>query len=638
MAEPVDPVTLAGDFPPVDRAAWAARAGDVDALATTTYDGIRVEPLYTRDDAPPERARPGTAPFIRGRTAVDGRANGWDVRQVVDARIDPSPALEELERGATSLLIRLREVPDVPAAVSRVLAGVQLDLAAVVLDAGNRWPEGAAALAERWPPGPLHRSSSLLGADAAPMAGSLGADPFGEWASDHDTDVDGQLIEVSTWASRLAASHPEMRTVTIDGTRFHDAGASDAQELGLALAVVVATLRSLVEADRGALDIDTAFSQIEVRLAATAEQFATIAKFRAARRLLARVAEIAGNASAAGRVPLHAVTSAAMMTRYDPSVNTLRGTVACFAAGVAGADAVTVLPFDEFVGEAVSERGRRLARNTQSVLAMESHLASVVDPAGGSWYVERRTDDVAAAAWATFQQVERTGGFRAAVVAGVVDEALATTRAARQGDLDHRRRPITGVSEFPNIAEPPAPPWPNRPTAARGADGLAEGVSGVHCGGLSRRRWAEGFESLRQRVDAATGTGERPIVMLATLGRPAAFTARAMFAQNFFAVAGVGTRSGPISDNVVEVANAFTEALGAGAGAVCICSSDAVYAVQGAALAKALTAAGASRVYLVGPPGDQLGELREAGVTHTIAAGDDARAALADLVDHLGIP
>jgi methylmalonyl-CoA mutase len=327
-----------------------------------------------------------------------------------------------------------------------------------------------------------------------------------------------------------------------------------------------------------------------------------------------------------------------MMTRYDPSVNTLRGTVACFAAGVAGADAVTVLPFDEFVGEAVSERGRRLARNTQSVLAMESHLASVVDPAGGSWYVERRTDEVAAAAWATFQEVERTGGFRAAVVAGVVDEALATTRAARQGDLDHRRRPITGVSEFPNIAEPPAPSWPNRPTAARGADGLAEGVSGVHCGKLPRWRWAEGFESLRQRVDAATGTGERPIVMLATLGRPAAFTARAMFAQNFFAVAGVGTRSGPISDNVVEVANAFTEALGAGAGAVCICSSDAVYAEQGAALAKALTAAGASRVYLVGPPGDQLGELREAGVTHTIAAGDDARAALTDLVDHLGIP
>lgn len=383
------------------------------------------------------------------------------------------------------------------------------------------------------------------------------------------------------------------------------------------LAAAVATLTTL--ADGGVAD---PFGGIELRVVATADQFATIAKFRAARRLWARVAEIVGDEGAAAATTLHAVMSTAMMTRYDPAMNILRGTVACFSAGIAGADAVTVLPYDAFSAERPSELGRRLARNTQSVLAMESHLTRVIDPAGGSWYVERLTSELANAAWDVFQEVELAGGFRSAVEAGVVNERIAEVRHRRRADVDRRRAPITGLTEFPNTGEVPSAV----------VDGPVEQAAD---GSLARHRWAEDFEALRQRVDAVAAQGSRPAVLLATLGPPAEFTARAMFAKNVFEIAGIETRFGPVTSDVTEIVDMFAAG---STRVVCICANDATDADGGIALAKALAAAGASRVYLAGRPRDVMDELTAAGVTHTITAGGDARATLADLLDHLDVP
>lgn len=612
MADGETPIALAGEFAPVERDTWESLAGDIEALRSTTYDGIGIEPLYTSEDALGGGVGlPGFAPFVRGRTAASTRTHGWDVRQVVDARLGRGAAVTELERGATSVLLRLRDEAayDIDELLlARLLEGVLFDVAPVVLDAGLRCLGAAEALERAW---------ERLGADPTTVSGSFGIDLFGEWASDRSgTDLDAHLEEFDASAPSTER-YPNMRLVTVDGTRFHDAGASDAQELGLSIAVAVATLRVLTDGTRN-LDIAHAFGQLELRLAATADQFATIAKFRAARRLWARVAEIAGAPDAASSTPLHAMSSRAMMTRYDPAVNMLRTTVACFAAGVAGADAVTVLPYDELLSDAGSARGRRLARNTQSVLAMESHIARVIDPAGGSWYVERRTDDVAEAAWACFQEIESAGGFRAAVEAGIVNERIADVRHVRQRDIDHRRFALTGVSEFPNIAETSPVPAAARQHSDDGS--------------LPRHRWAERFEEIRERVDIIATSGQRPSVMLATLGSPEAYTARAMFAKNFFEVAGIETRPGPVTSDVPEIVAAFDTRPSR---VVCICSSDAVYADHGAPLAHALAAAGATRVYLAGNPRDHLDALTEAGVTHTIIAGFDVRAALADLVGHL---
>jgi methylmalonyl-CoA mutase N-terminal domain/subunit len=207
----------------------------------------------------------------------------------------------------------------------------------------------------------------------------------------------------------------------------------------------------------------------------------------------------------------HAVTSSAMMTERDPWVNMLRTTVACLAAGVGGADAVTVLPFDAALG-LPDDFSRRIARNTQAILLEESHLAQVIDPAGGSWYVESLTDELARAAWAWFQEIERAGGQWVALRSGLVGDRLAATAAKRAANLAKRREPITGVSEFPNLAEQPVVRDPAPAPAS---------------GGLPRIRRAEQFERLRTRSDAhLAATGRRPKLVLAAIGPAAVYTAR----------------------------------------------------------------------------------------------------------------
>ena len=270
----------------------------------------------------------------------------------------------------------------------------------------------------------------------------------------------------------------------VDALPYHEAGGTDAEELGCALAAGLEYLRAMRAAG---LPADAAFGQLEFRYAATADQFATIAKLRAARRVWARVAQQCGVTSEAGGQWQHAVSSWSMLTRRDPWNNILRATLACFAAGVGGADAITVAPFDAAIGQP-DRLARRVARNVHALLVEESHVARVIDPAGGSWYVEDLTEQLAAKAWAWFQEIERSGGLRAALAAGLIADRLAASREERRDALARRREAITGVSEFPLIGETLL----SRPAAARPADGPA---------GLPRIRWSQWHEELRDRAD-----------------------------------------------------------------------------------------------------------------------------------------
>jgi methylmalonyl-CoA mutase len=386
----------------------------------------------------------------------------------------------------------------------------------------------------------------------------------------------------------------------VDALPYHEAGASAAQELGCSLATGVAYLRLLTEAG---LPVDAAFGQLEFRYAATADQFLTIAKLRAARRLWGRVAEVsgaeanvdgAGDRTGSGRPGAqrqHAVTSSVMMTRRDPYVNMLRTTLACLAAGVGGADAVTVLPFDQALG-LPDAFARRIARNTSTILLEESHLGRVADPAGGSWYVEQLTDELAHAAWAFFQELEQAGGQERALGSGLVGERIAAFWKSRRRDLDRRREPVTGVSEFPNLAEKPV----EREPVAEVPGGESPDAST----GLPRVRRDEAFEALRARSDALlAATGSRPRIFLAGLGPPAAHTARAAFAANLFQAGGIEAVHEPATVDASTAADAFTAS---GADIACLCSSDALYQEQAEAVAKALRAAGARRIYLAGRP------------------------------------
>ena len=303
---------------------------------------------------------------------------------------------------------------------------------------------------------------------------------------------------------------------------------------------------------------------IELRFAATDEQFPTIAKLRAARVLWARVLELSG-ATPGHSVRIHATTSRPMLSKYDPYVNMLRGTVAAFAAGVGGADSVTVLPFDSANGRPEGF-GRRIARNVNHLLIDESHVAAVADPAGGAYAVEQLTSDEAAAGWAQFQQIEAEG---LAAFTSRVEEVV----AKREAEIARRKRPLTGLSEFPNLAEE---------LPAREADPLNDAV----------RRYGASYEALRDAPASAP-------VFLATMGTIAQHTARATFATNLLAAGGIAVDVAGATSSAEDLVAAYR-----GQKVVCLAGTDAAYGEWGQVAADALRAGGAERVIIAGKATD----------------------------------
>lgn len=609
-----DELTLGAEFPSADQADWLKLVDKVldgapfdRKLVTTTYDGLRVQPLYTRADSPGSDAAgaPGAAPFVRGRAAAGSVVEGWDVRQYhagTDLAALNAAILTDLERGVRSIVLGPCGIATVDE-LDRALDGVYLDIAPICLDWGPDAARGGELLAALW---------QQRGLPAAAAVGELGLDPLGAlarhgWSASSPED---ELAALGRRAADTAARWPAVIPVRVDATVYAEGGASDAFEVATALATGVAYLRAMVAAG---LSVDDALARISFRLAADADQFATMTKLRAARRCWARVAEAAGARADAG-MTLHAVTSQAMYSRRDPWVNLLRATLACFAAAAGGADAITVLPFGAAAGQ-WDELGVRLARNTQIILAEESGLDRVVDPAGGSWYVEARTEELAAEAWRRFQTLEAGGGMAAALTTGAVADELAATWEARRANLARRKDALTGVSEFPDLDETPLPVIDGHGPMA------APAGAAVRRAAIPLRRLAAPFEELRDRADRlAAGPAGRPSVFLANLGPVATHTARATFAKNFFEVGGIRALGNDGFADPQAAAAGFTAS---GATRAVICSSDAVYAESAAATAAALKAAGCATVYLAGNPGPSRAAYEAAGVDEFVFVGCD---------------
>jgi methylmalonyl-CoA mutase len=531
-------LVLAAEFPAATRQQWQSLVAKVlkstsetpeAELATITSDGIEIAPLYVADAGRPDPGYPGQSPFVRGRTAA-GRRGGWDVRQRHE-HPDPAVAreqiMEDLEGGVSSLWLGLGAGQIPVAALPDVLAEVYLDLCPIVLDAGEQFSEAAKVFLA---------TAQERGVAAGSLAGCLGADPLGTMArAGAGPDTAAALDAAAALAVRCSAGFPGVRAIVADALPFHEAGGTDAQEVGCALAAGLEYLRAMRAAG---LSADAAFGQLEFRYAATADQFTTIAKLRAARRAWARVAQQCGVTSDAAGQRQHAVSSWPMLTRRDPWNNILRATLACFSAGVGGADAVTAVPFDAAIGQP-DRLARRVARNLHALLVEESHVAAVIDPAGGSWYVEDLTGQLARHAWAFFQDIERSGGLRAALASGFVSGQLAASCAARRDAVARRQVTVTGVSEFPAIGETLL----SRPAASRPASGP---------GGLPRIRWAQWHEELRDRADAyARQTGSPPALTLALLDGSRPSLAQADRVRALLAPAGITTvtaGTGPAQD------------------------------------------------------------------------------------------
>ena len=610
MTSAPDDLRLAADFAPASYDDWrklvdgVLKGAPFEKLVGKTYDGLRVEPIYPR---------------ARGAAPIAGRAPAapWQIMQRIDhpdAAQANAQAMHDLENGASALEIDFAGGPGargfgVHDATTETLTQV---LNGVIFDAGI-----AIAL------------NPVLGRENAGMnlAGLIeahGIDPA-------KVDVRFNYQPLSTMATRGAtpAPWPEFEKAfakmigelmgrgfrgpfaLADGRPVHDAGGSEAQELAFALAAAVAYLRAM---EAGGIALDTARTALSFRLVADADQFLTLAKFRALRLLWVRIEQACGLAP--HPIFIAAETAWRMLTQRDAYVNMLRATMATFSAGLGGANAITVLPHTLALG-LPDPFARRIARNTQLVLLQESNLAKVSDPAAGSGGVENLTQQLCGAAWSLFQEIEKAGGAFAALEQNLIQRKVAATRAARETNIARRKEVLTGATEFPNLHEAAVTVLNAKPVAL-----APSSEAKIKFDALPPMRLAAPFERLRDRSDQILkDKGARPKVFLANLGAPADFTARATFAKSYFETGGIEAVDTEGFTDPAALAAGFRTS---GAALACLCSSDKIYAGQATAAAKALQAAGAKHIYLAGRANEQEAALRAAGVNDFVFAGGDA--------------
>jgi len=605
-----DDLPLAADFASATYDDWrklvdgVLKGAPFEKLVGRTYDGLRIEPIYRRaHDALPIAGRPAAKP--------------WQIMQRIDhpdAAAANAQALEDLENGATGLEIEFAGGPGArgfgvidaaPETLKRLFDGIMFDAGISIALNPVLGRENA-------------------GANLADLLKEKQVDPA-------KLDIRFNYQALSTMAVRgtCAASWSELekafaRTVgdlmdrgfagpfaLTDGRAVHDAGGSEVQELAFALALALAYLRAL---EAGGIALERARAAISFRLSADADQFLTLAKFRALRLLWARIE------AACGLEPkpvfIAAETAWRMLTQRDPYVNMLRATMATFSAGLGGANSITVLPHTLALG-LPDPFARRVARNTQLILLEESNLAKVSDPAAGSGGIETLTQQLCEAAWQLFQEIERAGGVFAALEQNLIQHKVAATRTAREANIARRKDALTGASEFPYLAEARPAVLDAKPIKA-----APESEAKLGFDALSPTRLAAPFERLRDRSDEILKSkGARPKVFLANLGTPADFTARATFARSFFETGGIEAVASEGFSDPAALAGAFEAS---GATLACLCSSDRVYAEQAGSAAKALQAAKAGHIYLAGRAGAQESAFRAAGVNDFVFVGSDA--------------
>jgi methylmalonyl-CoA mutase len=667
-------------------------------LVTHTYEGMDILPLYTSREwngAGDPAGLPGFAPFTRGATPTDHVKLGWDIRQEFtepDCAQLNDAILADLKGGVTSAHIRFDVAarqgisPNAAAAASiagrdgamiysvddldRALDGVHLKMIGLSLEAGAAFLPAAAitlALVER------------RGLDLTEMHTHFNADPLAVMSRDggipggHERAFE-QLGELGLWTHKHM---PNSRTARVGTAPYHHAGATAAQDLGFSMATAVSYLRVLTSAG---LSVDDAAKQLVFNFGVGCNFFLAAAKLRAARRLWDRILDASGSTERDSRMLMHVKPSRRVFTRRDPWVNLLRDTACVFAASVGGAQIVTSFPLDLAIGRP-NDFTRRIARNTQLILQEEAHLHRVIDPAGGSWFIESMTDELATRGWSIFQEIERRGGMTEALKTGWVHEQIDSVFKVRLRNVSTRKDAITGVSEFPNLMEEPVereePDYDHlRAKASERIDArhvspeldqLLDKTRAARRGGLinaavraaasgatvaqlfdaasrdstleeiapiSPHPYAAPFEALRDASDLAAETGVRPKVFLANLGPVAAHTARAGFSRNFFEAGGFEVISSPPMTSGHEAQQAFRDS---GANIAVLCSSDELYQTMVWEVAPQLREAGARTVILAGFPGENEPGYREAGVGRFIYIKCDVLQVLTELLQEEGV-
>ena len=657
--------SLENPFPPATPEEWQGLAlkglkgAPFEKLISQTPEGISLNPLYfkgaqTQMDT---AGFPGFAPFTRGDQLLGNAASGWEIHQKtssqrVNALCDEIQA--GLQRGVQGFWLDFTQNHWTRKNVNLVLDTLASQSPSISIES-NGSPLVSAAL--------LANSSQIV------WKGSVSADPIAHLAKAGSLprSVDSAMDEVACVHQWCAANQPNLRTVRVSTLPHHQAGATKVQELAIALSTGVYYLRELTK--RG-VELNSVIDKIGFQFSIGRNTFMEVAKLRAARLLWGKIVQECKCTNQKG-MWIHAVTSAATLTKRDPWVNILRATAGTFAAALGGANQITTLAFDEAIG-LPNEFSQRIASHTQVILAEESHLGSVIDPAGGSWYIETLTNELASKAWREFQRIEQSGGIIQVLEKGSLQKEISSEWDKSRKAVEFRQAPITGVSEFPNLAEqalekdpvlvdttaPEVAPLPDNlfESLRNGSSDTVELLSeswgettsvasiqvSLHKTAaqasvvpLQLHSLAEPFESLRDQSDAFLAkNGNRPSVFLANLGTIPQHKARATFAKNFFEAGGFKAHTNDGFDNLNLLVDGFKQS---GTKIAVICSSDKVYAEEALIAAQALQGAGAKAIVLAGHPSNKKPEYIKAGISHFIFNGCNVYETLNALLPREGV-
>ena len=556
---------LFSEFPPVSTEKWEEvinkdlKGADYEKkLVWKTIEGFKVKPYYRAEDLEGLEyldSNPGQKPFTRGKHADN---NVWEVRQdihIQDLKEANRIALDAVERGATALGFCAKGIKTLDD-MATLFKGIYINAVSINFMCSEDYLSLLKLYVEY---------AKQQGFNPADLQGSCGFDPF-RYALKHGRFHRGEEGDFQMAKELVDYGHdnlPNFRVLTVHGSQLHNAGANIVQELGFSLAAaneLVARLTDLgVKAHRVAC-------RIELNVGIGSTYFMEMAKIRAARLLWSKVIEqYQPECDCAYNLYINATTSAWNQSLYDPYVNMLRSTTEAMSACIAGADSISVLPFDNAFKEA-DDFGYRIARNQQLLLKEESYLDKIADPAAGSYYIENLTDQIARGAWEHFLKVEECGGYCKALRAGLVQDEVEKTAQQRDLDIANRKTTILGTNQYPNLLE-------------KMGDKIAEEhhcccncEKGDEVRTLKPYRGAEAFEHLRLATEKAA---HRPKVFLLTYGNLTMRKARAGFATNFFGVAGYEIIDNPGFATPEEGAKA---ALQSGADIVVLCSSDDEYA------------------------------------------------------------
>ncbi|MDR2126033.1 MAG: acyl-CoA mutase large subunit family protein [Prevotellaceae bacterium] len=611
------------EFPEVSTQTWEEviikdlKGADYEKkLVWRTMEGFNVRPYYRSEDLKNLKHvtyAPGQFPFVRG-TKKD---NNWKIRQdfcAKDVNSANRQALDVLMKGVNSVGFGIDgkkglSQSDFDALLNNICAtAVEINF----IGSCCKTPEVVKMFAEK---------VRTLNPDE--IYGSIDYSPlskltlYGGFCNSEEKDLD--MLKESVIASK---SLPHFRTIDVSGYIFHNAGATIVQELAFALAMGNEYLAKLTDRELSAGDIA---KKMKFTFAVSSNYFMEIAKFRAARMLWAHIVKAyEGSDKCAQKMYIHARTSAWMQTVYDSYVNMLRGTTEAMSATLAGVDSLEVLPFDTPFEEP-SEFSNRIARNVQIILKEESYFDKVVDPAAGSYYVEKLTSLIADEAWKLFKTVEEKGGYTEAFKAGFIQEQVSASAKKHNVNIETRREIILGTNQYPNFNETLTPEVRENINKTCACKCSAENRTAEP---IQIYRAAEAFETMRMKTE---NSGKQPKAFMLTFGNLAMCRARAQFSSNFFACAGIKVIDNNCFANIEEGAKA---AWASKAEIVVACSSDEEYADAVPQIANLL--GGGIILVVAGAPACE-NELRAKGITHFISVRNNVLETLKQYQNELGI-